>query len=61
MDQKVLKTGNSLAVTIPSDFVKVNGIRPGVNVTAHIDQVHGRIVYTFPSSGQMSLLSTHKS
>lgn len=56
MEQKVLKTGNSLAVTIPSNFAKTLGIRPGKTVHAKINLAKGQILLTFGGIGQMSLL-----
>lgn len=56
MDQKILKTGNSLAVTIPADFVKIFGLRPGSAVKIKADPIKGTLTYTFPGSGQMNLL-----
>lgn len=40
MSQRVLKTGNSLAVTIPSKFVKALGVRRGdeVKIEKRIDK-----------------------
>jgi antitoxin component of MazEF toxin-antitoxin module len=56
MAQKVIKTGNSLAVTIPSDFVKSAGIRAGdeVKLLVKIDQ--GQLIYNFSGAKQLSLL-----
>lgn len=56
MNQKILKTGNSLAVSIPSDFAKIFGLRPGSTVQVKADPIKGTLTYTFPSSGQMNLL-----
>lgn len=56
MLQKVIKAGNSLAVTLPSDFVKMIGIRPGDDVRVTPLPERGRIHYTFSGAKQLSLL-----
>jgi len=56
MDHKILKTGNSLAVTIPSEFAKTLGLRPGQPVNVKPDLAAGRLTITFSSSGQLTLL-----
>jgi len=56
MKQKVMKTGNSLAVTIPSGFVKSSGVKKGDEVEVRIDKGKARICYQFSSFLQMSLL-----
>lgn len=55
MLQKVIKTGNSLAVTIPSDFVKSVGIRSSDNVKVEVKYNEGKIVYSFSGAKQLSL------
>lgn len=55
MDQKVLKTGNSLAVTIPSGFVKVLGIRAGDNVKVSVDANKGKMICVFAGIKQLLL------
>jgi len=57
MRQKVIKTGNSLGVTIPSQFVKIFGIRPGQTIITRIDLQKARLSHTFTGVGQLSLLS----
>lgn len=56
MDHKILKSGNSLAVSIPSDFAHTLGLRPGQSVSVHTDLTAGRLILTFPNSGQLPLL-----
>jgi antitoxin component of MazEF toxin-antitoxin module len=56
MDQKILKTGNSLAITIPAQFAKTLGLRPGQPVAVKVDLATGRLTITFHNSGQLSLL-----
>jgi antitoxin component of MazEF toxin-antitoxin module len=60
MRQKILKTGNSLAVTIPSKFVRILGLKPGDAVEAKGDLVKGTLHITFTGSGQMTLLTSGK-
>lgn len=60
MRQKILKTGNSLAITIPSKFVRILGLKPGDEVEAKGDLVKGTLRITFTSSGQMTLLPSAK-
>lgn len=55
MAQKVFKTGNSLAVTIPSGFVASVGIRAGDEVKASEVREKGRIIYQFSGSQQLPL------
>ena len=37
MKRKLVKSGNSLAVTLPSDLVKELGIKPGTEVDVNAD------------------------
>jgi antitoxin component of MazEF toxin-antitoxin module len=60
MQQKVLKTGNSLAVTIPSRFVKIIGVKTGDVVHVKTDLQKSTLTFTFMGSGQLSLLSQKK-
>ena len=53
--QKIIKTGNSLAVTIPSDFVKTVGIKAGQDVGVKTDPGTGQVVYTFSGAKQLPL------
>ncbi len=55
MTQKVIRTGNSLAVTIPSDFVKSVGVRPSDQVRVEIEQAKGEITYHFSGAKQLPL------
>lgn len=52
---KVIRTGNSLAVTIPAKFVKTMAIKKGdqVKVVKHPDQ--GRLTYIFAGPHQLTL------
>jgi len=55
MAQKVIKTGNSKAVTIPSSFVKDVGIKIGDPVKVQMDKEEGRITYIFSGVKQLPL------
>lgn len=57
MRQKILKTGNSLAVTIPAQAVQVLGLRSGQLVEVKSDLSKGLITLLFTSSGQLNLLA----
>jgi len=56
MDQKILKTGNSLAISIPSGFAKILGLRPGSTAKVQVNLPSARLVVTFEHSGQLPLL-----
>lgn len=56
--QKIIKTGNSLAVTIPSDFVKTIGIKAGQVVQVRVEPETGKVTYSFSGSRQLPLAST---
>ncbi len=53
--QTIIRTGNSLAVTIPSEFVKMVGIKPGDEVLVNIEPETGRVTYSFSGSKQLPL------
>jgi antitoxin component of MazEF toxin-antitoxin module len=55
MAQKVIKTGNSAAVTIPADFVKDLGIRIGDPVKVKLDPENNKVVYIFSGTKQLLL------
>lgn len=55
MKQKIIKTGNSLAVVVPSEFVNVIGVRPGQSVEVRTQPEKGRIVYTFKGVKQLTI------
>ncbi|OGD09104.1 hypothetical protein A2397_03510 [Candidatus Amesbacteria bacterium RIFOXYB1_FULL_44_23] len=60
MNQKILKTGNSLAVTIPSKFVRILGLKPGDDVAVKIDLAKGLMRCGFTATGQLTLLDSTK-
>lgn len=53
--QKIIRTGNSLAVTIPSQFVHTVGIRAGQEVEVKTEPETGQVIYTFSGSKQLPL------
>lgn len=55
MKQKVFRTGNSLAVVVPSGFVKLLGIKPKDNVQVLAQPEKGRVVYKFSGALQLPL------
>lgn len=55
MPQKVIKTGNSLAVTIPADFVKMVGIRSGDQVRTELKPDKGIAIFSFMGAKQLPL------
>lgn len=58
MKQKVLKAGNSTAVTVPADFVKKVGIKVGDQVEVETDLEKGQVTYTFQGVRQLALKSS---
>lgn len=56
MKQKVIKAGNSLAVTIPSRFIKTIGIKLGTDVRVRLKPETGRMILTFSGVRQLSLV-----
>lgn len=55
MTQRVIRTGNSLAVTIPSEFAKSVGIRPGDGVRVKLEEDKGRVTFFFSGAKQLPL------
>lgn len=55
MKQKVFRTGHSLAVVVPSKFVKDIALKAGDEVTVHTDEQSGTVTYIFPNITQLSL------
>lgn len=56
MEQKIIRTGNSAAVTIPSDFFKAMNLKIGDVAKARTDCQKAKITYTFPGARQMVLV-----
>lgn len=55
MIQKVIRSGNSLAVTIPKKFVQTLGIRKGDNVKIEKRVDRGQLILHFSGVQQMAL------
>ena len=56
MSQKVFRTGNSLAVTIPVDFARSVGVRPGDLVRTSSRTEKGQLIFVFSGVKQLALL-----
>ena len=57
MKQKIIRAGNSTAVTVPAEFVKMVGVKIGDSVNVGVDPETGKITYTFSGVHQLRLLS----
>jgi len=53
--QKIIRTGNSLAVTIPAEFAELIGIKAGDGVKVEIEPEKGRVIYNFSGAKQLPL------
>lgn len=53
--QKVIKAGNSLVVTVPSDFVQTVGIKVGQEVIVDARPEDGKVAYFFSGTKQLPL------
>jgi len=58
MSQTVFRTGNSLAVTVPSDFAKSLGIRPGDLAKVNCEEDKGKLTFFFSGAKQLLLSET---
>ncbi|MFH0864105.1 MAG: AbrB/MazE/SpoVT family DNA-binding domain-containing protein [Candidatus Gottesmanbacteria bacterium] len=55
MTQKILKTGNSLAVVVPADFAKSIGAKAGDDIKVFTKPEKGEILYRFSGAQQLPL------
>jgi antitoxin component of MazEF toxin-antitoxin module len=55
MGQKIIRTGNSIAVTLPSKLVKALGLKSGDPVEVKVNYIKGEVVFKFPSARQLPL------
>ncbi|NIT04553.1 AbrB/MazE/SpoVT family DNA-binding domain-containing protein [Candidatus Saccharibacteria bacterium] len=55
MGQKIIRTGNSVAVTLPAEFVKILNLRAGDPVEVSVDYVKGEVTFKFPVARQLPL------
>lgn len=53
---KIFKTGNSLAVTVPADFVQALGLKSGDTVKVKTKTGRGQVLYQFSGVRQLSLV-----
>jgi len=53
--QKIIRTGNSLAVTIPAEFVESVGVKAGDRVKVMLEPEKGRIICSFSGIKQLPL------
>ena len=60
MRQKIIKTGNSLVVVVPSGFVNTVGVKAGQEVTVKAVPETGEVVYTFSGAKQLSISNHFK-
>lgn len=61
MKQKVIKSGSSLVVVIPSAFGKILGIKKGDIVEVKENKIHSTLTCTFhPSFQQLTFLEQKK-
>jgi antitoxin component of MazEF toxin-antitoxin module len=61
MAEKIIKTGNSAAVTLPAKFVRDLNLKVGDPVEVGIDYVKGAITFRFPGARQLPLASRSRS
>lgn len=55
MPQKILKTGNSLAVVVPADFIKNIGAKAGDDVRVFPKPEKAEVLYKFSGACQLPL------
>lgn len=55
MTQKIIKTGNSAAVTIPSEVMQSLNLRIGDGAKASMDFEEGAVTFVFPEIRQLRL------
>lgn len=61
MTQKIIKTGNSVAVTIPAEMSRSLNLRVGDKAEAKMNFSEGSIVYSFPDIRQLRFEEREKS
>jgi len=55
MPKKIIRSGNSLAVTIPAEFAKDLNLSPGDEVEIKVNKYRNVITYKFRGNTQLSL------
>ncbi len=58
--QKIIKTGNSAAVTVPSEMLKSLNLQTGDRAEAKMNFAEGSITYIFPEIRQLRLDEVRK-
>jgi len=53
--KKIIQTGNSAAVTLPSEFIQTLNLKIGDPVEVNVNYVKGEIIFRFPSARQLPL------
>jgi len=60
MAQKIIRTGNSAAVTIPSEFMEALNLKVGDRAVTKMNYGRGEITYRFPQMRQLPLVGRKK-
>jgi antitoxin component of MazEF toxin-antitoxin module len=58
--QTVYKSGSSLVVVVPSEFVEAIGVKTGDDVSVAVDYDAGTLTYQFSGQHQLTLTSVSK-
>lgn len=57
--QKIIKAGNSLAITLPAKIVRALGLKPKDTVSVSVQPDLGSITYHFDQPRQLTLTSNN--
>lgn len=60
MNQKVFRSGHSLAVVVPATFVRDIAVKAGDTVKVTANERLGRLTYTFQNITQLPLEFKHR-
>lgn len=60
MAEKIIKTGNSAAVTLPAKFMRDLNLKIGDSVEVEMDYAKGEITFRFPGARQLHLASPRR-
>lgn len=55
MHKKLIRAGNSAAVTVPADFIKTVGAKIGDTVEVETSPEKGQVTYTFSGVRQLAI------
>jgi len=61
MAEKIIKTGNSAAVTLPAKFMRDLNLKLGDLVEVEMDYAKGEITFRFPGARQLHFVSPRRS